>query len=151
MNTTSQTDPDFISIDDPKVKWPEFTLAMLKTARILLKNDNWRPEITASKFARVMRKHKATIHATYSAWEINDLFSYYGCWLEGGGIQISGERYTEAPHKPRYIFSVTRLIPQEKVEAINGLEKDASIVRTQGTMEPPVDIETNTTNEDDIL
>ena len=117
MNTDNQSLQDkaeWVSIDDPNLKWRPFILSMLRIGRILTKRENRRTGITGAQISRLMNKHRSELPDVYTGREIRDQFEYYGCWLVGGGIQISGDEMPVPYRGPKqYYFTIERLQPPE--------------------------------------
>jgi len=121
MNTQSiQDDPDFISIDDPKIRWPTFVLSMLRIGRVITAKEKWRSGITATQISKWMERAK--VGETYKGREIRENFEFYNLWLTGGGIQISAQEMDVPYRGPRqYYFTFTRLDPPKppQIESVN--------------------------------
>jgi hypothetical protein len=99
--------PEFTSIDDPKLKWPPYVLAMLKLGRILTQKEHIKREVTAEQISRYFQKYQL---ARYRPAEIRELFDCNNCYLVGGGIQVEGYQLSK-PYRsfPHYKFTFTRL------------------------------------------
>ena len=117
--TTQPTeDHNFISIDDPNIKWPPFMLSMLRVGRILLKSVNARHDVTAEQISRTMERHKHEVGMVYKALEIRQLIGNYCCHFTGGGIQIEAEELhysTPCTRCPYYRFTFTKLFRPDEV------------------------------------
>lgn len=102
----------FISIDDPHLKWPPYTLAMLRIGRILTAKQDVRREIRAEYISKLMHKHRNQMPQLYTGLEIREQIRYLG-YLSGGGITVQvyelPYKYRSAPH---YHFTFTKVYPE---------------------------------------
>ena len=114
---TEEMDLNFISIDDPKLKWPCFVLAMLRVGRILTAKESVAREVTAQRVSRVMQRHHTNMPYVYQPKEIRENFKYYGSYLCGGGIQIEWyELPEERDGSPIwYHFTFSRIYRREEL------------------------------------
>jgi hypothetical protein len=114
-NTFTYDDPDFISLDDPNLKWPMFPLAMLKIARIKTAKEALRQDISAGQISRWMYRHRNEMPMLYSGREIRELFGNYGCYLSGGGVRIEAHELSQRTYRtlPQYSFTFTKIYKPE--------------------------------------